>query len=130
MLENESYGTTFAANTPAPYLARTLPANGALVSQYYGIGHESLDNYIALISGQAPNPNTQADCPDFIDLQPGTIGSDGQALGIGCVYPSSVQTLAGQLQAQGPGLEGLHAGHGQRPHARGRDLRPPGGGLG
>ena len=30
---------------------------------YYGIGHSSLDNYIAMIGGQPPNPTTQADCP-------------------------------------------------------------------
>ncbi len=27
---------------------------GALLTQYYGTGHVSLDNYISMISGQAP----------------------------------------------------------------------------
>src|SRR5437588_5587242 len=31
----------------APYLGNVLPAQGTLVENYYGIGHESLDNYIA-----------------------------------------------------------------------------------
>jgi len=51
VLENESAGTTFGPNSPAPFLAKTLPANGALLSQYHGTAHESLGNYIALLSG-------------------------------------------------------------------------------
>src|SRR5215472_7033347 len=62
LLENQSYALTFGAQSPAPYLARTLPARGALLTQYYAIGHASLDNYVALISGQAPNEATQLDC--------------------------------------------------------------------
>jgi phosphatidylinositol-3-phosphatase len=37
-LENEGYSTTFGANTPSPYLAKTLTAQGALLSGYYGTG--------------------------------------------------------------------------------------------
>src|SRR5947207_543058 len=63
VLENEDYDSTFAASPPpSPYLATTLPAQGRLLTQYYGIGHYSLDNYIAMVSGQAPNTATQADC--------------------------------------------------------------------
>ncbi|TLY72331.1 MAG: phosphoesterase, partial [Gammaproteobacteria bacterium] len=63
LLENQSFGVTFGKHSPAPYLAQTLPAQGALLTHYYGIGHASLDNYVALISGQAPNEQTQLDCP-------------------------------------------------------------------
>jgi len=101
VLENESADTTFGPNSPAPFLAKTLPANGALLPQYYGTAHESLGNYIALISGQGPNPETQGDCQLYHDVQPGTIGADGQAMGLGCVYPSSVKTLADELQGKG-----------------------------
>jgi phosphatidylinositol-3-phosphatase len=101
VLENQSYATTFAPNSQAPFLAKTLPANGALLTQYYGTAHESLGNYIALLGGQGPNPETQSDCQFYTDVQPGTVGPDGQALGLGCVYPSSVKTLADQLQAKG-----------------------------
>ena len=101
VLENESEAATFGANPPAPYLATTLRAEGAFLPNYYGIGHESNDNYIALISGQAPNPQTQGDCQIFDNFEPGTIGSDGQAIGSGCVYPSSVQTIADQLGKAG-----------------------------
>ena len=43
MLENQNAANTFAGKPPAPYLAQTLPAQGALVPNYYGIGHASLD---------------------------------------------------------------------------------------
>ena len=64
MLENESFDRTFGPTSQAPYLARTLPPQGAFVRQYYGVGHNSLDNYVALVSGQAPNEATQKDCRD------------------------------------------------------------------
>jgi phospholipase C len=101
VLENQSFSTTFGKPTPAPYLANTLPSKGALLPHYYGIGHWSLDNYLALISGQAPNSDTQADCPTLTEFQLSTpkLDANGQALGRGCIYPSIVRTLADQLEA-------------------------------
>ena len=99
VLENKGYATTFGDNPPAPYLAKTLPAMGAMLTQYYGIGHVSLDNYIAMASGQGPNPVTQSDCQAYLDFV-GTIpplSPDGQAIGTGCVYPAEVKTIADQL---------------------------------
>jgi len=101
VLENKSFAATFGFNSPAPYLAWTLPSMGALVPNYYGVAHESNPNYIALVSGQGANPQSQADCQFYDDFEPGTIGPDGQALGTGCVYPSAVQTIANQLTARG-----------------------------
>jgi phosphatidylinositol-3-phosphatase len=103
LLENQNASVTFGNKPPAPYLARTLPAQGALLTNYYGIGHASLDNYIALISGQAPNEKTQLDCPlftDFLLQQPG-LDAHGQLLGVGCAYPGIVKTLPDQLEAAG-----------------------------
>src|SRR5580658_941545 len=68
MLENESYAVTFGQSSLAPYLAHELPKQGALLPNYYGIGHYSLDNYIAMISGQAPNPATQDDCTTYSEF--------------------------------------------------------------
>jgi hypothetical protein len=101
VLENEDSSTTYGQGSKAAYLAHTLTAQGAFVPNYYGIGHASLDNYIAMISGQGPNPVTQADCMLYQDLVPGTIGADGQASGVGCVYPAAVPTIADQLTAKG-----------------------------
>jgi hypothetical protein len=116
VLENESVGTTFGPGTPAPYLANTLVAAGAYVPHYYGIGHASLDNYIAMISGQAPNPATQGDCPTFSDfVASGPATADGQAVGSGCVYPASVQTLPDQLEAAGMTWRGYMESMGSDP---------------
>ncbi len=103
VLENKSFEAAFGPGSSAPYLARKLAARGALLTQYYAIGHWSLDNYIALVSGQAPNPATQGDCPQPVEFRPSSPGLDaqGQALGVGCIYPSIVKTLPDQLESAG-----------------------------
>jgi phosphatidylinositol-3-phosphatase len=100
VLENENYDTTFGPKSKAPYLAKTLTSQGQLLTQYYGIGHFSLDNYITMVSGQPPNPHTQADCMVYTDFV-GPVGPDGIAVGQGCVYPSAVKTVGDQLEAKG-----------------------------
>jgi len=101
MLENKSYAETWGPASVATYLNGTLVPKGNLVTNYYGIGHASLDNYIALISGQAPNPSTQADCATYTPFVATGNGADGQLLGKGCVFPSSVLTIADQLVTAG-----------------------------
>lgn len=103
VLENKDYAKSFAADSLAPYLAQTLPARGALLENYYGIGHVSLDNYIAMISGQGPNLTTQTDCIVFLPFigTPPQAALDGQAIGQGCVYPASVPNIADQLRERG-----------------------------
>jgi hypothetical protein len=101
VLENESASTTFGPHSPVPYLAKTLASEGAFLPKYYGTGHASNDNYISMISGQAPNPQNQGDCPVFDNFTPGVIGSHGQATGQGCVFPVAVKTVADQLKARG-----------------------------
>ena len=60
--ENEGYAATWGPGSPATYLNGTLRPKGELLQNYYAIGHDSLDNYIAQVSGQAPTEDTQADC--------------------------------------------------------------------
>ncbi|KWF64523.1 alkaline phosphatase family protein [Burkholderia pseudomultivorans] len=114
-LENENYATTFGANTKAPYLATTLSAQGALVQQYYGTGHVSLDNYIAMLSGQSPTNETDNDCMVFEDFKLTGMTPDGQAIGSGCVYPASVKTLPDQLKAAGYTWKGYEEDMGNDP---------------
>ncbi len=100
VLENEGYAATFGSPEADPYLATTLVKQGAKLTNYYGIGHFSNDNYIALISGQAPNPANQSDCQVFADFPTGaTTAPNGQINGSGCVFPASVPTVADQLDA-------------------------------
>jgi phosphatidylinositol-3-phosphatase len=102
MLENKSYSETFAANTAAPYLAQTLPAQGALLQNYYGTGHVSLDNYVSFVSGQSPTVQTDNDCTTgYSTITPGTVTTNGQIQGAGCVYPATVLTVADQMSAAG-----------------------------
>ena len=65
VLENESYDATWGAGSQAPYL-NSLRSSGTLLTQYYGAGHLSNDNYISMTSGQAPTSNTMADCPNWL----------------------------------------------------------------
>jgi hypothetical protein len=89
-----------------PELARVLRAKGALLRDYYGIGHDSLDNYIAEISGQAPDFQTGQDCEyfsKFLQFGGETFNKwtkDDQLSGDGCVYPKYVHTVASQLSAR------------------------------
>jgi phospholipase C len=106
-LENEGYAATFGDPSADPYLATTLAGEGALLTQYYGTGHESNDNYVSMISGQGPNPQNQADCQiysDFVGTGPAV--APGQAVGDGCVFPASVPTVANQLTAAGRNWKG------------------------
>jgi phospholipase C len=99
VLENENVGTTFGQNTPSPYLSLALPKQGAILLHYFGTGHWSNDNYISMISGQAPNPETQNDCRTYSDFRGGDVGEFQQILGSGCVFPTSVSTVANQLDS-------------------------------
>jgi hypothetical protein len=101
VLENEGFDVTFGPNSKAPFLSKTLTAQGVLLRQYFGTGHASLDNYIAMISGQAATPETRNDCFIFADFNLTGITPDGQAMGSGCVYPAAIKTLPDQLKAAG-----------------------------
>ena len=72
-LENEGYGQSFGDPGANPYLARTRPRMGALLKNYYAIGHDSLENYIAQVTGQGPDPATQNDCGTWTVFKPGKV---------------------------------------------------------
>lgn len=99
VLENESFDRTFRESSDAPYLNCLARERGKLLKNYYAIGHYSLDNYIAMISGQPPNAVTQNDCQYFLDFAevPNSPVVEGALVGEGCVYPGKVETLANQL---------------------------------
>jgi phosphatidylinositol-3-phosphatase len=98
-LENKGFTQSFGDPAADPYLARTLVGEGALLTNYFAIGHNSADNYIAQISGQAPNILSQEDCPVWVPLPDVTWPPYHQVLGPegGCVFPASVPTLGNQL---------------------------------
>src|SRR5262249_2158101 len=115
MLENENYSTTFGNPSADPYLARTLPRQGALLTNYYATGHESNDNYISLVSGQPPNAANQADCQLFSDFIGGVTLPNGVEAGIGCVYPGNIANIGTQLSGRGLGWKAYQQDMGNDP---------------
>src|SRR5579862_8437275 len=65
ILENKSYDASFTGLNNNTYLWQTLPSQGVVLQNYYGTGHFSLDNYVSMVSGQATQPDDQADCPNY-----------------------------------------------------------------
>jgi hypothetical protein len=115
VLENKSYDRTFGPDTEAPYLGTELPKQGALLQNYYSTGHASLDNYISLISGQAPNSLTQIDCPTLSDFLPLLPVINGQQRGVGCIYPKQVPNITDLFRAAGISWKGYMQDMGNDP---------------
>ena len=74
ILENKSYDETFTGLNQNSYLWQTLPQQGALLTNYYGTGHFSMDNYISLVSGQSPSYDTQDDCSTSAAMTNNNVG--------------------------------------------------------
>lgn len=101
-LSTTSYKAAFGPGSVATYLNGTLKPAGTLLSGYETLGAGSLPDYLALISGQAPNAETRAGCPSYTDFPPSAKpAADGQVSGAGCVYPNTVTTIGDQVTASG-----------------------------
>ena len=99
VLGENSYESTFSATAAAPYLTRTLPKEGLLIPNYYGVTSGVLANEIALLSGQGPTLETAANCPNYTPITPATVSETaGQIEGAGCAYPETVESLPTQLE--------------------------------
>jgi hypothetical protein len=114
VLENEGYHITFGPHSPATYLKK-LARDGAFLPNYYAIGHYSLDNYIAMVSGQGPNPTTQSDCQNYVPFLQTDTGAYGQAIGSGCIYQRNVSTIVNQLESKGLAWKGYMEDMGNDP---------------
>jgi len=100
VLGDNGFETAFGDSSLAPYLAKTLTEKGELLSNYYAVTQGDLANEIALVSGQGPTPATAANCPERVDVAPGTLDpTSGQAQGDGCIYPAEAQALPDLLAA-------------------------------
>jgi phosphatidylinositol-3-phosphatase len=124
VLENKTFSNTFGNSTQDPYLQKTLVPAGALLTQYYGTGHVSLDNYISLVSGQAPTPDTDDDCipglsgtaGNFNDVQQTGLAAQGQVVAKGgCVYSRHVRNITDQLVENGYSWKGYMEDMGNDP---------------
>jgi|SRR5947209_8392579 len=102
VLENKEFSEWYGPGRQyAPYLTGTLVNQGVLIPNYFGVGHSSADNYIAMVSGQPPTADSKNDCPDPLQTQPGTVDANGVAQGNGCLYPPSFQDIGDQLKGAG-----------------------------
>jgi hypothetical protein len=126
VLNGQGYDATYGDGSKAPYLSTTLRKQGELITNYYAATQGELANGIALVSGQGPTAQTQANCPHYADVVPGTASdTDGQATGDGCVYPAAVKTLGDQLKADGKTWKAYAEDEGNGPVGEAMTCRHP-----
>jgi phosphatidylinositol-3-phosphatase len=101
-LSTPSYQAAFGRASVARYLSGALTLRGTLLSGYRTLGGSEMPDYLAMVSGQAPNPATRAGCPTYADFPPAAKpAANGQVPGSGCVYPNTVVTVGDQVTAAG-----------------------------
>lgn len=99
VLGENSYESTFGATSTAPYLTKTLPKQGVLIPNYYGVTAGVLANEVALLSGQGPTVENVANCPNYSPITPATVSLTAEQVeGVGCAYPKAVASLPTQLE--------------------------------
>ncbi|MDX6664851.1 MAG: hypothetical protein QOG68_1057 [Solirubrobacteraceae bacterium] len=93
---------TFGDASPASYLAKELRPKGTLLDNYVPLDNADLTNYLALVSGQPPNADTEAECATYQDFgSDAKLGKNGVLSGDGCIYPNTVLTIGDRLTASG-----------------------------
>jgi hypothetical protein len=101
VLGESGYEETWGTEAPNPYLSRTLPEEGELLPNYYGVTSGVLANEIALLSGQGPTAETAANCPDYTAIAPGIVSVFAEQVeGNGCVYGKEVKSLPAELSEE------------------------------
>ena len=131
---DELYGQAATARVPrvkakaaaSSYLGSELRSEGTLLSNYKSVSASGLANSVALISGQAPNANTNTNCPKFVDLKPGKLDSKtGLVSGDGCRYPPTTKTLPDQMTGAGLVWKGYFESIGNDPTSGVTSCRHP-----
>jgi phosphatidylinositol-3-phosphatase len=101
-LSTTSYGAAFGGTSVAHYLNGTLVPKGTQLRGYRSLGHSELSDLLAMVSGQAPNPDTSANCTTYAEFPAGA-KPDGAGLvpGAGCIYPVTALTIGDQVTGEG-----------------------------
>jgi hypothetical protein len=69
-----------------------------------------------MVSGQGPNADTRAGCPEYSEFPPDTTAkADDLVDGAGCVYPETALTIGDQVSASGHVWKAYIAGMGNAP---------------
>ena len=106
-LTTTSFDAAFGQDSVAHYLNHTLRPKGAFLGGYETLGGTELPDYLALVSGQPPNSDTNQNCPTYAEYPSGTApDSSGVIASAGCVYPNTVISLADQATAAGKTWKG------------------------
>jgi phosphatidylinositol-3-phosphatase len=106
-LTTTSYRAAFGSGSTMTYLDHVLRRKGDLLTGYETLGETDLPDYLAMVSGQGPNPDTERDCTTYASFS-STAAPDkaGEVKGRGCVYPDTVLTIGDQLDAARMGWKG------------------------
>jgi hypothetical protein len=98
-IASPGYEQSLGAASEMPYLSSVVP-KGQLVPGYRLLSANPLPNNIAVISGQRPNPDTEAGCSVYASFPSRTEPDDhGRVAGSGCIYPVEALTLADQISS-------------------------------
>ena len=112
-LTTTGYRAVFGSESVARYLNHWLRPRGTLLSNYHTLGGAELPDYLAMVSGQAPNRDTNNDCATYADFASSTKPlASGQVPGAGCIYPNTAMTIADQVTAAGRQWKAYLAGMG------------------
>jgi len=102
VLSSPGYAQTWGPGSAASYLNGRLRPAGTLLSGYAAVSSDDLPNYIAMVSAQPPNADTEQNCPVFTAFpQSAAVSKSGVVQGSGCVYPETVVTLPDQVTSSG-----------------------------
>jgi hypothetical protein len=106
-LSTPSFDAVWGASSRAKYLNHALKPAGTFLGGYETLSTAELPDYLAIVSGQAPNADTEAGCATYSEFAAGVSpAANGQVAGAGCVYPNTIITIADQVTASGHGWKG------------------------
>lgn len=112
-LGTSSYEAAFGPGSAMPYLGRVLRQKGDLLTGYETLGTTNLPDYLAMVSGQGPNFDTERGCTTYAAFPARSAPNKaGEIPGRGCVYPNTIVTIGDQLDAAGTGWRGYFEGMG------------------
>ena len=102
VLENQNFNTTWTTPAPGggPTYLQSLRNRGTFASQYYGVGHVSADNYMAMTSAQPPTPLFMSDC-----LVSWALCETFEKL-----WPGGARSVSDQVEASGQSWKGYMDG--------------------
>jgi hypothetical protein len=99
-LSTTSYKAAFGSHGAA-YL-RSLEPKGTLLRGYRSLGSSELADNLAMIGGQAPNPDTRGGCTTYAEFPTAVVAkANGLVPGTGCVYPETALTIGDQVSSKG-----------------------------